>query len=232
MWYHMVKVLGHRGCAGIEPENTMRAFKRAMDLGVDFIELDVRMSIDKKLVVIHDDKVDRTTNGNGYVRDLTFEAIRKLDAGKGEKIPSLEEAVDLLKKGKQRIAIEIKEPDTLDGILKIVMEEGLSSKVIIVSFWHNVLKRVKEIEPEIKTGAIFVGRPVDAVSMAKAAQSELLCLKHKYIDKEVVVECHKNDIGVNAWVVDAIEDIEEMKELGVDIISSDHPDRILEELKS
>jgi len=228
----MVKVLGHRGCAGIEPENTMRAFKRAMDLGVDFIELDVRMSIDKKLVVIHDDKVDRTTNGNGYVRDLTFEAIRKLDAGKGEKIPSLEEAVDLLKKGKQRIAIEIKEPDTLDGILKIVMEEGLSSKVIIVSFWHNVLKRVKEIEPEIKTGAIFVGRPVDAVSMAKAAQSELLCLKHKYIDKEVVVECHKNDIGVNAWVVDAIEDIEEMKELGVDIISSDHPDRILEELKS
>jgi len=237
MWYHneykfMVKVLGHRGGAGIEPENTMRAFKRAMDLGVDFIELDVRMSRDKKLVVIHDDKVDRTTNGNGYVRDLTFEEIRKLDAGKGEKIPSLEEAIDLLKKGKQRIAIEIKEPDTLEGILMIVKEEGLSNKVIIVSFWHNVLKTIKEIEPEIKTGAIFVGRPVDAVSIAKAAQSELLCLKHKYIDKEVVVECHKNDIGVNAWVVDEIEDIEKMKELGVDIISSDHPDRVLEELKS
>jgi len=228
----MVKVLGHRGCAGIEPENTTRAFKRAMDLGVDFIELDVRMSRDKKLVVIHDDKVDRTTNGNGYVRDLTFEEIRKLDAGKGEKIPSLEEAIDLLKKGKQRIAIEIKEPDTLEGILMIVKEEGLSNKVIIVSFWHNVLKTIKEIEPEIKTGAIFVGRPVDAVSIAKAAQSELLCLKHKYIDKEVVVECHKNDIGVNAWVVDEIEDIEKMKELGVDIISSDHPDRVLEELKS
>ena len=121
----MVKVLGHRGCAGIEPENTMRAFKRAMDLGVDFIELDVRMSKDKKLVVIHDDKVDRTTNGNGYVRDLTFEE-----------------------------------------------------------------------------------------------------LKHKFIDEEVVVECHGNDIGVNAWVVDEIEDIERMKELGVDIISSDYPDRV------
>ena len=214
MWYHneykfMVKVLGHRGCAGIEPENTMRAFKRAMDLGVDFIELDVRMSRDKKLVVIHDDKVDRTTNGNGYVRDLTFEEMRKLDTGKGEKIPSLEEAVDLLKKGKQRIAIEIKEPDTLEGILKIVTKEGLSSKVIIVSFWHNVLKRIKEIEPEIKTGAIFVGRPVDTV-----------------------LECHKNDIEVNAWTVNEIEDIEKMKELGVDIISSDHPDRVLEELKS
>ena len=121
----MVKVLGHRGCAGIEPENTMRAFKRAMDLGVDFIELDVRTSKDKKLVVIHDDKVDRTTNGNGYVRDLTFEE-----------------------------------------------------------------------------------------------------LKHKFIDKEVVVECHENDIGVNAWVVNEIEDIERMKELGVDIISSDYPDRV------
>jgi glycerophosphoryl diester phosphodiesterase len=228
----MVKVLGHRGCAGIEPENTMRAFKRAMDLGVDFIELDVRKSRDKKLVVIHDDKVDRTTNGNGSVRDLTFEEIRKLDAGKGEKIPSLEEAIDLLKKGKQRIAIEIKEPDTLDEILKIVMEEGLSSKVIIVSFWHNVLTRIKEIEPEIKTGAIFVGRPVDAVSLAKAAQSELLCLKHKFIDEEVVVECHENDIEVNAWVVNEIEDIRRVMELGVDIISSDYPDRVLEELKS
>jgi glycerophosphoryl diester phosphodiesterase len=226
----MVKVLGHRGCAGIEPENTMRAFKRAMDLGVDFIELDVRKSRDKKLVVIHDDKVDRTTNGNGYVRDLTLEGMRKLDAGKGEKIPSLEEAIDLLKEGKQRIAIEIKEPDTLDGIVKIVMEEGLSNKVIIVSFWHNVLKRIKEIEPELKTGAIFVGRPVDTVSIAKAAQSELLCLKHKFIDEEVVVECHENDIGVNAWVVNEIEDIERMKELGVDIISSDYPDRVLDEL--
>jgi glycerophosphoryl diester phosphodiesterase len=226
----MVKVLGHRGCAGIEPENTMRAFKRAMDLGVDFIELDVRKSRDKKLVVIHDDEVDRTTNGNGSVRDLTFEEIRKLDAGKGEKIPSLEEAIDLLKKGKQRIAIEIKEPDTLDEILKIVMEEGLSSKVIIVSFWHNVLTRIKEIEPELKTGAIFVGRPVDAVSLAKTAQSELLCLKHKYIDEEVVVECHENDIGVNAWVVNEIEDIGRVMELGVDIISSDYPDRVLEEL--
>jgi glycerophosphoryl diester phosphodiesterase len=231
MWYHndykfMVKVLGHRGCAGIEPENTMRAFKRAMDLGVDFIELDVRKSRDKKLVVIHDDRVDRTTNGNGSVRDLTFEVIRKLDAGKGEKIPSLEEALDLLKKEKQRIAIEIKEPDTLDEIVKIVTKEGLSSKVIIVSFWHNVLKRIKEIEPEIKTGAIFVGRPVDAVSIAKAAKSELICLKHKFVDEEVVVECHTNDIGVNAWVVNEIEDIERMKELGVDIISSDYPDRV------
>ncbi|MEA2053082.1 MAG: glycerophosphodiester phosphodiesterase family protein [Euryarchaeota archaeon] len=228
----MVKVLGHRGCAGIEPENTMRAFKRAMNLGVDFIELDVRMSRDKKLVVIHDDKVDRTTNDNGYVRDLTFEEIRKLDAGKGEKIPSLEEAVDLLKKGKQRIAIEIKEPDTLEGILKIVKEEGLNNKVIIVSFWHNVLKRSKEIEPEIKTGTIFVGRAVDTVSIVKAAQSELLCLKHKFVDEEVIEECHKNDIGVNVWTVNEIEDIEKMKELGVDIISSDYPDRVLEELKS
>lgn len=224
----MIKVLGHRGCAGIEPENTIRAFKRAMDLDVDFIELDVRMSRDKKLVVIHDDKVDRTTNGKGYVRDLTFEEIRKLDAGKGEKIPSLEEAIDLLKKGKQTIAIEIKEPDTLEGILKILMEEELSSKVIIVSFWHNVLKRIKEIEPEIKTGAILVGRPIDAVSIAKAAKSELICLKHKFIDQELVVECHENDIEVNAWTVNEIEDIKRMKKLGVDTISSDYPDRVLE----
>ena len=100
----------------------------------------------------------------------------------------------------------------------------------IIADAHGKILGIKEIEPEMKTGAIFVGRPVDAVSLAKAAQSELLCLKHKFIDEAVVLECHENDIEVNAWVVNEIEDIERVKELGVDIISSDHPDRILEEL--
>ena len=100
----------------------------------------------------------------------------------------------------------------------------------IIADAHGKILGIKEIEPEIKTGAIFVGRPVDTVSLAKAAQSELLCLKHKFIDEEVVVECHKNDIGVNAWVVNEIEDIGRVMELGVDIISSDYPDRVLEKL--
>jgi len=85
----MIKVLGHRGCAGLEPENTIRAFKRALDLGVDLIEFDVRTTKDKKLIVIHDETVDRTTNGKGYVRNLNFEEIKKLNTSEGEKIPSL-----------------------------------------------------------------------------------------------------------------------------------------------
>ena len=100
------KVLGHRGCAGLEPENTILAFKRAIDLGVDLIEFDVRMTKDKKLIVIHDEKLDRTTNGIGFVKDFNFAEIRKFDAGKGEKIPSLEETINFLKNKKPIIVMK------------------------------------------------------------------------------------------------------------------------------
>jgi len=222
----MIKVLGHRGCAGLEPENTIRAFKRALDLGVDLIEFDVRETKDKNLIVIHDEKVNRTTKSKGYVRDFTFYKIKKLNAGKDEKIPLLEEAITFLKAEKPVIVIEIKEPKTTERILKIIKQEGLKNKVLIVSFWHDVLKKIKEIEPKIRTGAILSGRPVNLVSVAKAAKSNLLCLRHEFIDEKVVKECHKNNIKINTWTVNEEKDIERMIKLGVDIISSDYPDRV------
>ncbi|MDI6592090.1 MAG: glycerophosphodiester phosphodiesterase family protein [Patescibacteria group bacterium] len=228
----MIKVLGHRGCAGLEPENTIRAFKRALDLGVDLIEFDVRMTKDKKLVVIHDEKLDRTTNGKGFVRDFAFEEIKKLDAGKGEKIPSFEETLNLLKSEKPIIVIEIKEPQITEKILKIIKKENLENKVLIVSFWHNILNKIKEIEPEIKTGAILAGRPMNLVSTAKAAKSKLLCLRHEFIDEELVKNCHRKGIEINAWTVNELKDIERMIKLGIDIISSDYPNRVLAKLKA
>ncbi|MEM3426627.1 MAG: glycerophosphodiester phosphodiesterase family protein, partial [Thermoproteota archaeon] len=97
--------IGHRGARFYEPENTLRSFRKALELGVDAVELDVRRTRDGELVVIHDAEVDRTTNGKGLVRELTLEEIRRLDAGKGEKIPTLEEALDFLD-GRVKILIE------------------------------------------------------------------------------------------------------------------------------
>ena len=225
------KVLGHRGCAGLEPENTMRAFKRALDLGVDFIEFDIRMTKDKKLVVIHDEKLDRTTNGMGFVRDFNFEKIRKFDAEKGEKIPSFKQTLKFMKNKRPIILIEIKEPETAEAILKIIKKEKLENKVLVVSFWHNVLKKIKEIDPKIKTGALFRKKVKNIIPLIKEIKADGLGLEYHSIDEEIVKDCHKENLEINAWTVNEIEDIERMIKLGVDIISSNYPNRVLEILK-
>ncbi|MCK5698787.1 MAG: hypothetical protein KAH93_02995, partial [Candidatus Aenigmarchaeota archaeon] len=124
----MVTVTGHRGCAGLEPENTLRSFRKAVSLGVDLIEFDIRRTKDNHLVVIHDDTVDRTTNSKGYVKDYTLKDIKKLDAGKGEKIMTLQEVIDFLKNESPLMTIEIKEPDTLQEVLSVIKRNNLENK--------------------------------------------------------------------------------------------------------
>jgi len=226
-----IKVFGHRGCAGLEPENTIRAFKRAIDLGVDLIEFDVRMTRDKKLVVIHDEKLDRTTNGIGFVKDFNFAEIRKFDAGKGEKIPSLEETINFLKNKKPIIVIEIKEPETTEKILEIIKKEKLEDKVLIVSFWLDALKKLKKIDPKIKTGVLFGKKVKNMISLIKEIKADGLGLEYHSIDKEIVKDCHKENFKINAWTVNEFEDIRKMIKLGVDIISSNYPNRVLAILK-
>jgi glycerophosphoryl diester phosphodiesterase len=227
----MITVIGHKGAAGLEPENTMRAFKKALELNVDFIEFDVRMTKDKKLIIMHDPKVDRTTNGKGYVKDLTLEEIKKLDAGEGEKVPIFEEVINLLKDRKPKITIDIKEPQTLDKIMKIIRENKLENKVVIVSFWHEILKRIKEIEPSIKTSVDIVEKPINLVSMVKDAKADKISLHSIFIDEKTVKECHENDIEITAWTVDEFLEIDRMIKLGVDTICSNFPDRVISRLE-
>ena len=111
--------IGHRGACGYEPENTLRSFKKALDLGVDTIELDVHKTKDEATVVIHDEKVDKTTNGTGFVADKSLEEIKKLDAGKGEKIPTLEEVLDLVNR-KAQVNIELKGEGTARPVADII----------------------------------------------------------------------------------------------------------------
>jgi len=226
----MVTITGHKGAAGLEPENTIRSFKKALELNVDFIEFDVRMTKDKKLIIMHDSKVDRTTNGKGYVKDLTLEKVRELDAGNGEKVPTFEEIINLLKDGKPKMIIEIKEPQTLGKIMKIMRKNKLENKVVIVSLWHDILKRVKEIEPKIKTCAPIVGKPINPVSMVKDAKADKIALYSAFIDKKIVKECHKNGIEITAWGADEFSEIDRMIKLGVDTISSNFLDRLISRL--
>ena len=143
--------IGHRGARAYEPENTLRGFKKAIELGVNAVELDVRKTKDDKVVVIHDAKVDRTTSGKGSVSELTLNEMKQLVTEKGEKVPTLEEALDFLDR-KVKIIIELKETGFEEEVLRQIRERGLENNVVIVSFIEEALRKVREIDESVETG--------------------------------------------------------------------------------
>jgi glycerophosphoryl diester phosphodiesterase len=219
----MIRVIGHRGAAGYEPENTLRSFRRALEIGVHGIELDVHLSKDRRVVVIHDPTVDRTTNGHGYVRDLSFEELSKLDAGMGERIPLLEEVMDLVK-DRAILQIELKGEGTEEPVLRIIEERGFVNRVVLTSFFHNRVKKVKDLNPRIRTGILIVGRPLDPVHMAKVAKADAIHINYMTVDRELVDEVHREGLQVTVWNADEPKDINAMIDLGVDAIGSNKPD--------
>src|SRR5262249_57324330 len=147
-------VVGHRGCALLEPENTLRGFRRALDLGCDYVETDVRLTRDGHLVLMHDETVDRTTNGSGSVAELTFGEIRTLDAGQGEQVPTLAELLPLLR-GRAHLLCELKGENTAAEAVRIVREAGISRQVVFTCFDLGRIRHVKAIDSSLRTGAIF-----------------------------------------------------------------------------
>jgi len=221
----MVWVVGHRGCS-YEPENTIRAIKKAIDIGVDIVEIDVHLSKDNELVVIHDERLDRTTNGKGFVKDCTLEELRQFDAGKGEKIPTLQEVIDTCR-GKVQLLIELKALGSEEKVLNKLKENRFRDEVHIISFWHQMIKQVRELDRDIKTGILFVGHPVNSSQLAKDARADVLVLNYKFISKELVRDAHRDNLKVFVWNVDTEYETKEMLDLGVDGIASNKPDIVL-----
>src|SRR5579871_3258046 len=162
-----VWVCGHRGAMGHCPENTMASFERALELGADWIELDVHLSRDEALIVIHDETLDRTTNGHGLVREHTLAELRTLDAGGGQTIPTLDEVLAWARERGTIVDIEIKNaPIYYEGIEQRVVSTldrfAMTEQVIVISFDHAAVKRVKELDGRITTGVLYACRPADA----------------------------------------------------------------------
>jgi glycerophosphoryl diester phosphodiesterase len=147
-------IIGHRGAMAYKPENTLISFQKAIELGVDMIELDVRLSKDNHPVIMHDESVYRTTNGKGFISNFTLKQIKKLRINKTEKVPTLEEAVKLIK-GKCKINIHIKEHKAIDKVLEIINNNKIHKDVLISSFIEKTLKHIKNKDPRIKTGYLF-----------------------------------------------------------------------------
>ncbi len=216
--------IAHRGASAYEPENTLRSFKRAIEMGADMIELDVRLSKDGHLVVMHDEEVDRSTNGHGFVNEKTLSELKKLDAGMGEGVPTLEEVI-AFSRGRTGLVIELKEPRTEAGVVSLVKENNLPQEVFIVSFHQDLIKRIKELEPSIKTGLILFSSP-DPVRLAKDCFADAVAPFHEFVTPEIIENAHRNNLLIITWTVDDRERAEELKGMGIDGIVTNKPDLI------
>ena len=214
---------------GHAPENTLLSFHKALELGTPCMEMDV-YSVDGHLVVFHDSRLERTTNGTGYLLDQKFNDLRKLDAGNGEKIPTLKEAFEAINLN-AGVNIELKGPDTAVPVVEFIAKmrkSGWHDDLILVSsFNHRELLEVKRRDPRIKLGALIVGLPIDDAIFAQSLGAYSVHLSIEFIDRRFVKDAHNRDLRVFVFTVDHPEDIKKMEELGVDGVFTNYPERVL-----
>jgi glycerophosphoryl diester phosphodiesterase len=217
--------VGHRGARAYAPENTLTSFKKALEIGVDAVELDVRKTKDNQLVVIHDANVKRTTDGEGLVSELTLKEIKGFSAEKGEKIPTFQEALDFLDT-KVKVFIELKEAGVEEQVLSIVQEKGLEKNVVIVSFLEDALKKVRELDKDIETGLIYA-KHKNPVKAALELKANYLLAFYRFTHTVNVQKAHENGLKVIVWTINKSEEVEEYAAKGVDGIASDKPDILM-----
>jgi glycerophosphoryl diester phosphodiesterase len=216
---------------GHAPENTLSSIRKALALGTPCMEIDV-YSVDGHLVVFHDSRLERTTNGTGYLIDQKFDDLRKLDAGNGEKIPTLDEAFEAINLN-AGVNIELKGPDTASPVVNFIAnmrESGWNDDLVLVSsFNHRELSLVKKLDPKIKLGAMMVGLPLDDAAFAESLGAYSVHLSIEFIDRRFVKDAHNRNLRVFVFTVDHPEDINKMRKLGVDGVFTNYPERVLKD---
>jgi len=232
------KIIGHRGGAAGYPENTLASFKKAVELGADGVEFDVQLTADGEVVVIHDELIDRTMNGSGLVKDHKLSELRQLNAGeylssefKEEKIPTLAEVLEVVK-DLEVINIELKNylpyPELEEKVLKLVDRFELREKVIISSFNHYSLQKIKKLQPEIKTGCLLMSKMINAADYAFKRGFDALHLHFLTADLEVVDKAHFMGMQLNVYTVNFPDAVNELLAKEVDMIMTDELEMALE----
>ncbi|TKD72661.1 glycerophosphodiester phosphodiesterase [Pseudalkalibacillus hwajinpoensis] len=235
-----VQTVAHRGASGYAPENTMAAFEKSVEMKADYFELDVQLTKDGELIVIHDTSVDRTTNGSGKVKDMTLEELKHLDAGSwfgeefaGEKLPTLGEVLDAYR-GKSGILIELKSPSLYPGIEEKVaaelakrnMDKPHNNKVIVQSFDHESVETLHSILPSVPTGVLVSYTMSDEQLNEVARYSDYVNPGKWLITSDFVDRIHENGMEAQAWTVRDIDSVDPLLEAGVDGIITDYPDYV------
>jgi glycerophosphoryl diester phosphodiesterase len=183
-------------------------------MGADFVEVDVRLTKDKELIIMHDPDVKRTTDGEGLVKDLTFEKLKELNAGYVEKVPTLKEVIKLVK-NKIGLVVEIKEPGTENKIIEIIEDNNVEN-TILTSFFHKSVKNVRKSTVNIDAGIIFVGEPVNAGKLAADANANVIFPSFRYMTEELVKNAKKHGLTVYPWAIDDQQTFDKFAEMDVD----------------
>lgn len=234
----MTRNFAHRGFSGKYPENTLLAFQKAIEAGADGAELDVQLTKDGEVVIIHDETIDRTTDGKGYVVDYTYDELSKFDASyiyRGQmgfnKIPTLREYFELVKDLDFVTNIELKTGineylGIEEKVYDLIKEFKLEKKVIISSFNHFSVLRMKKIAPELKYGFLSEDWIINAG--AYTASHDVQCYHPRFnnLIPEVVEELKKNGLEINTWTVNKEEDIRDLINKKIDILIGNYPDLI------
>jgi glycerophosphoryl diester phosphodiesterase len=238
-------VAAHRGGAALWPENSLLAFRSALALGVDALEFDLHLTADGEVVVLHDPTLDRTSTGNGSVRDLKLANLADIrlktreGAVTGEQVPTFAQVLDLVAPTSAEILPEIKvdaNRQRYDGIeekvLALIRARGLMARTTIQAFQVETIRRVRELEPKARTMLLVArgdverdrARPAEAVRRARELGATDLGMNHRLLDADVMSAARAAGIRVSAWTVNEEADIRRMIDLGVDVVMSDRPD--------
>jgi glycerophosphoryl diester phosphodiesterase len=236
----MIKI-GHRGACGYAPENTLLSFRKALELGVDMIEFDVHKIKSGEVIIIHDKTLNRTTDGKGNVAEKSFEEIRNLDAGKGEKIPTLEEALDLINR-KVKVNIELKGTETGKAVAETVKNyienKGWQKEDFLVSSEAkkellDFMQIISGIKIGVVTSYVSVGIlgillriPFGIQKFAAEVGADFVTLAKWFMKKKYVDSAHKNNLKVFVFTINEQKDIDKAKKLGVDGVFSNYPERV------
>jgi len=229
-------VWAHRGASGYAPENTLEAFQKAIDLKADGIELDVQMTKDGQLVIIHDETVNRVSDAKGWIKDYTYEEIKKLNVNKKfpeydtVKIPSLEEVYCLMKDTELVINVEIKNgivfyENIEEKILELTKKMGLQERVVYSSFNHYSVMKLKKLDPTVKTGFLYGDGYLDMPEYASRHGVDALHPAFYNLQyTNFIKDCKARNIEVRPWTVNEIEDMEMLCENEINAMITNYPD--------
>ena len=237
----MLLTIAHRGASGYAPENTLAAYRRAVAQGVTFIETDLHLTRDAHFVALHDETVNRTTNGQGPIQEMTLQEARRLDAGSwfgsefiGERLPTLPEILDFAKKHDVVFYLELKSTGFWGGdhaLISALRDSGEIPRVVVIAFDASILEGLRKIEPTLMTALLYDGTIEKPLEKALSIGARQIAVKGDLMTPNLLAEAHKKDVQLVCWTINQPAHMRLLAAAGVDGIMSDYPDRLLSALK-
>ena len=225
-----ILVIGHRGANNIAPENTLKSFKKAIELGADYIEFDIHQSKDGEIVIMHDANTYNTTGHKGLIKRMTLKELKELDCGEGERIPTLQELIKIAKYN-IGLQIEIKAKGMAEKLVELLRKEDLIESSIISSFLHEELLNIQKIEPKLKLATLepIISNPsknwdYHLEILNKVINNKYFAIHPRYqlVNKRLINYAHDNNIKVNIWTVNSKAWMKKFIKKGVDGLITDN----------